>query len=441
MRRILGILLALSVASACIDSRVDGGREFVKDPVSECVVPSSVRCGGEVILQWNGFEDDASVLLRPESGEDVAVDIQVITESGLIFDVPYLLAPGTYGIILIQGGEFVLGSIDVQAPESPVSSVSVPSSCLPGEIVLIKGTGFNASSVIIMTASDGTAYEVETSYGVAGLSIIVPADIPEGEYALILVQEGYEWPLNVTIYVASVAKMLASVAYQGPYMGQTQIRYTWTVVEGEPLKIVLSEATVDADGSVDEGSYDEYAALSDRSFELTVDGFESTNDLSMTYSFDADGRVVSSDVLVYGNSKPTVFTWAYDAVDCLSEITYESKTGLRTFRALSYQDGNLVQFRNTLFEYADPSLKNHPSAPDVVWGYMSVMEKFDPFVYFPYFLGWYDLKSASLPTAMTVASGQSTVTLPLEYVFDDDGYVVEMKWTDGGSNKIIFGYR
>ena len=112
-----------------------------------------------------------------------------------------------------------------------------------------------------------------------------------------------------------------------------------------------------------------------------------------------------------------------------------------TFRALSYQDGNLVRFRNTSFEYADPSLMNDPNAPDVVWGYMAVMEKFDPFVYFPYLLGWYDVRSSALPTAMTIASGQGTVTLPIEYVFDEDGYVIEMKWSDGGANKVMFSYR
>ena len=94
-----------------------------------------------------------------------------------------------------------------------------------------------------------------------------------------------------------------------------------------------------------------------------------------------------------------------------------------------------------MFSYDDASLKNHPDAPDVVWGYMSVMEKFDPFLYFPYFLGWYDKTSSALPTSMTISSGTGTVTLPLTYIFDEEGYVTEMKWTDGGSNKVMFTYR
>jgi hypothetical protein len=239
----------------------------------------------------------------------------------------------------------------------------------------------------------------------------------------------------------SVARTLASVAYQGPYMGATQIRYTWTVIDEEPLRIVLSEALVEADGSMEEGSYDEYTAVSEYAFELTSDGFEMSNDLEMSYNQDPDGRVMTSDVLVYGNSSPTEFTWTYDPDGYLTEVTYESKSGLRTFRSLFYESGNLIQFRNTMFSYDDASLKNHPDAPDVVWGYMSVMEKFDPFLYFPYFFGWYDKTSSALPTSMTISSGTGTVTLPLTYIFDEEGYVTEMKWTDGGSNKVMFTYR
>lgn len=441
MRRLLVILMALSMAVSCVESQVEGGKEIQKDPVSECLVPSSARCGGEVILQWNGFTDEASVILRSDSGADEAAELQIITDSGLIFNVPWSLVPGIYKVVLMQAGEHVLGEIEILAPEMPVSSLSVPSSCLAGEVVVISGTGFNSSPGIVLVDEDGTEYMLEASCVSGGISISIPVEMPEGNYGLFLVQDGYRWALDETIFVAAAVRKLVSIAYQGPYFGSSQIRYIWSIVDEESLKIVLSEAVVYEDGTIDEGSYDEYVAVSEYGFELTVDGFESTNDLSMTYHLDDNGDVASSDVLVYGNNQPTDFRWAYDKDGYLSEITYESKTGLKIFRSLSYAYGNLVQFRNTAFAYGDPSLKNHPQAHDVVWGYMAVMEKFDPFVYFPYLLGWYDVRSVSLPTTMTVASGQGTVTLPLEYIFDSGGYVIEMKWTDGGSNKVMFTYR
>lgn len=90
---------------------------------------------------------------------------------------------------------------------------------------------------------------------------------------------------------------------------------------------------------------------------------------------------------------------------------------------------------NTSFEYSDPALVGHPSAPDVVWGYMSLMEKNDPFISFPFLLGWYDKASAKLPTKMISPSptGTGTVECGLTYGFDEDGYPVSMSWTEGNS--------
>lgn len=442
MRRLLFLLLAFFVAASCIDSQTGDDTGIVTDPVSECVVPPSARSGAEVILQWNGFTDDASVILRSASGDETLVYIKVITRSGMIFVVPPGTEPGMYGLFLVQDGEHDLGSIEILPPLIPVSGVSVPSSCMAGETVTVKGTGFKPSSSVVLVGKDGSKHEIEAEYGAGGLSFVVPDDIPEGDYSVYLVQDGNEWLLSESLSVQALSmKKLASVAYQGPYMGTTQIRYTWKVTEDEPLRILLVEATVDAGGNVDEGSYDEYTAVAENAFEMTNDGMEASNDLSMTYSFDQDGRVVTSDVLIYGKSQPTEFTWSYDNDGYLLDVTYVASSGLRTFREISYDKGNLVRFRNTEFVYDDETLKNHPAAPDVVWGYMAVMEKFDPFVYFPYLLGWYDMKSSSLPTAMTIASGTGTVTLPVGYAFDEDGYVVEMKWNDGGPSKVIFSYR
>lgn len=442
MKRALFILLSLCMLMSCIQNQLDNGTETLVDPVSECMVPKTAHCGDEVILQWNGFTDDTSIVLRSVAGDIFPTEVKIITGSGLIFQLPYSIIPDTYDVILVQEGEHLLGQIVVLAPEIPVSGISIPSSCMTGESIIIKGIGFNQSSDIVLIGSDGTVYEVEAVCNSGGLTIIIPSDLPTGEYSVCLVQDGFEWVMSDILHIMSMpAKELASVAYQGPYMGSTQIRYTWVIGDGTPLKIHLIEATVDADGTIEEGTYDEYTSVSEYGFELTVDGFETSNDLSMAYSFDSDGRIRTSDVLIYGKSQPTEFTWTYDTDGFMQDITYVSSTGLRLFRELEYENGNLVRFRNTEFDYTDPSLVNNPNAPDVVWGYMSVMEKFDPFVYFPYLLGWYDIKSSCLPSAFTMASGTGTITVSLEYVFDDEGYVTEMIWSDGGVNRVIFSYR
>lgn len=201
MRRLLFLLLALCMAVSCVESHTGDEAGIVVDPVSECVVPSSARCGAEVILQWNGFTDDASVILRSASGDDTLAYIRIITRSGLIFVIPPTTEPGVYGLFLIQDGEHDLGSIEILPPLIPVSGVSVPSSCMTGETVAVKGTGFKPSSSLVLVGKDGSRYEVVTEYGAGGLSFVVPDGIPEGDYSVYLVQDGNEWLLSGALSV------------------------------------------------------------------------------------------------------------------------------------------------------------------------------------------------------------------------------------------------
>ena len=72
---------------------------------------------------------------------------------------------------------------------------------------------------------------------------------------------------------------------------------------------------------------------------------------------------------------------------------------------------------------------------------MAVMEKFDPFMYFPYLTGMYDVKSQLLPTSIVLNTGLETLAVPVSYEFDADGYVMEMSWKENGhSNKVSFTY-
>ena len=109
-----------------------------------------------------------------------------------------------------------------------------------------------------------------------------------------------------------------------------------------------------------------------------------------------------------------------------------------------YTDGDLTLFRQTSFAYSQESLLNNPYAADVVWGYMAMKETVDPFVYFPYLLGWYSPKSTRLPVSMSVPSydGSGADVHTLSYEFDDDGYVTRMSWQEGlSSYSVEFVYQ
>lgn len=431
------VLMLLLALAACEDVRDNGDKVAGTDPVTECVIPQSVHSGGEVILQWNGFSDDARILIRSNSGE-FETEVIAVTSSGMIFKVPVSVEPGEYELVLVQDAETVLGRITIMAPDMPVSGLSVPSSALAGDVIVITGVGFGSSAAVRITGEDGLDILLESELVRDGLQTVLPGDLDEGKYRIYLVQDGYEWEILSSFTVTSAARRLLSITSVGPYYGTTEVAYTWNLEDLE--RIVLSEQLIAPD-EIQQGAEDVYEAESENTYRLVSDGFESSNDIEMTFLRDEAGRVFQSDVLVYGKTVPVEFSWDYDNVGHIIGITYESKQGLSNFRTLEYQDDNLVLFRTVTFEYDDPQLQNNPNAPDVVWAYMSLMDKFDPFVYFPFFLGWYDESSPQLPTAMSVVSGTTTSYVPLSYEFDDKGYVVKMSWTEGNAaNRLLFDF-
>ena len=437
--RITYLLLVLFIA-ACSEIKDDARDGFVPDPVTECVLPEETTSGSEVILQWNGFAADDRICLRKD-GSDYEMQVSVITGSGLIFNVPFDIAPGEYEVVLVHKGETVIGVINVFPPDLPVSGLTLPGAALAGEVIMVGGVGFDDSASVRMTGPDGLDILLESSLTRDGLQALIPEDLAEGEYTLYLVQDGCEWKISSSFLISSAARKLLSITTVGPYFGSTEVSYTWTVYdEEEPVRLVLSEALISGD-EITEGAVDIYEADASGSFVLVSDGFESSNDMKMTYHRDSDGRVSNADVLLYGKSQPTQFTWTYEASGALSGITYVSKLGLTSFSEIEYNDGSIIMFKSSQFEYEDPTLKNNPYAPDVVWAYMALMNKFDPFMYFPYLLGWYDVKSASLPTSMTIPSGSSMTVVPLSYEFDDKGYVIQMNWMEGSSmNRLLFDF-
>lgn len=438
MIRFVSALVAFLLAVSCVGTQIGDDVSLVPDPVTECVVPASACCGDEVILQWNGFADDAGIILRSSSVQAVP-QISVITGSGLIFRIPFDVIPGRYDIILIQNGEYDLGEIEIREPAMPVSGLSVPASAMAGEEVKLSGAGFDNTSVISLAGSDSDI-ELETDLVNGGVMIVIPEDIMSGEYAMYLHQQGYCWRIADSFMITTAAKRLSSVSYTGPYFGTAEVEYTWHVAEGEMPVIRLTERLIDG-ADITEGSEDVYSPTDLHSWELASDGFEMSNDMSMSYAFDADGKIESANVMIYGRSQPTLFTWEYDGSGRLCNVAYENKSEMRSFKSISYDNGNITQFGAVAFLYDDSGLKNHPLAPDVVWGYMAVMDMFNPFLYFPYLVGTYDVRSECLPTSMILNTGMETLTVALSYDFDSDGYVTHMSWNENGrSNRVNFTY-
>lgn len=428
MRKILTLLFLALVAIACNDKDGLSG-PGAENPLSECVLPASALAGGEVLVQWNGFPEDPVISMVSEDGTSYEVEVTVVTASGLVFLVPSSLTPGTY---MVKSGQDELGTMEILPAEMPVTGLKMPSGAKTGEEIAVDGIGFEEGCVAVLVDAEGNEYSLETELTYSGISVVIPDDLAEGAYKVYLVQDGMEWLLSGSfqVYRDVVLKTLTHVSYYSPYVGTMTLRLSWEINREDPVTLTVSETVIDGEEESLE-AYDMYVCDAAGLFTLDHDGFEASNDLSMSYDKDADGVVTQSDVLIFGKKEPTPFTWTYDADGFLTDISSPT----RSFRSFSYEEGNLVRFMNTSFEYSDPALVGHPSAPDVVWGYMSLMEKNDPFISFPFLLGWYDKASAKLPTKMISPSptGTGTVECGLTYGFDEDGYPVSMSWTEGNS--------
>lgn len=433
MRKILTLLLLAFVAAACNDKDGLSGPQ-AENPLSECVLPASVQAGGEVLVQWTGFPEDPVISIVGEDGTSYEVEVTVFTASGIVFLVPSSMAPGTY---MVKSGQDELGTIEILPADMPVTGLKMPSGAKQGEEVAMDGIGFEEGCVLILTDAEGNEYALETELTYSGVSVVIPEDLAEGSYKVYLVQDGMEWllPGSFSVYKDIVIKTLSRVDYYSPYIGTMMLRLSWEIMRDDPVTLTVSETVVDGEEESLE-AYDRYVCDDAGRFTLDHDGFESSNDINMSYVRNADGVVTLADVLIYGDNETTPFTWTYDADGFLTDISSPK----RSLRSFSYEGGNLVKFRNTSFEYSDPALVNNPSAADVIWGYMSLMEKNDPFIYFPYLLGWYTKASVQLPTAMLSPSptGTGTDTYALAYEFDAEGYVTRMSWD---SDYVIYHYQ
>ena len=404
-----------------------------QDPLENCVLPETVKAGGEALVQWDGFKENAQIVLKDGDSKEYPMQVKVVTAYGLTFKVPAKTPAGLYLVVLIQESEITLGKITVTPADMPVTGLKVPAGAEQGETVIIEGIGFEEGCGVVAVDQADQEHSLESEVTYLGLSVVIPADLAEGEYALYLLQDEMRWLLasSFSVYKELVVKQLSRIDYYTEYSGEAMLRITWGISRETPVTLTVSESVVEGD-VVELNAYDQYVQGEDGFFTLVNDGLEISNNIKMSYTRDFEGKVTVADVLRYDKEDTTPFTWTYDQNGFLTDIS-----STKSLCSFEYTDGNMTAFGGRGFEFADPSLVNNPAAPDVIWGYMSLMNITEPFIYVPYFLGWYSKASAQLPTAMIVPSptGTGTDTYPLTYDFDEDGYVVRMTL---GSEKVEY---
>lgn len=400
MKKLLLLFLCISALVSC------GGDEGVLgpdsgNPLSECAVPDTVQAGGELVLQWNGFEDAAAIALK-SSAVEYDLEVEVVTSSGLIALVPREVTPGVYDVMLTQSVSMKLGAVEVTAADQESGSEENPD------------TGDEPGTDPEPDPEPGTDPEPE------------PGTDPDPG---VDPEPGPEPPVDVP----STGKRLIRLEYIEPYLGSASLMKSWEISAEEPITLTASESVIEG-SDITEQNYDTYVCDASGIFRLDYEGMPYTDNRSMEYMRNADGRISSTQVVRY-NKKSAEFSWEYNADGCLTQIL--ATNGVKC--SLGYTNGNLTSFRTMTFEYDDPSLVNSQYAANVVWGYMAtdLFAFGDPFIFFPYLLGWYRMDSVVLPTAILLPDPDPAVTTPktcpLTYIFDEDGYVVEMNWKNGGT--------
>ena len=431
MKRIVNLLLVMAmafVAASCADKDNDTTPQpGDKDPLENCVLPESVKAGGEVLVQWDRFKENASIFLEGSDSHTYQMQIKVVTAYGLTFKVPAKTPAGQYHVILVQEEVRTdLGQITVTAADMPVTGLKVPSGAEQGETVVIEGIGFEDGCSVVAVDQAGQEHVLESEVSYQGLSVLIPADFEEGDYVLYLLQDEMRWLLasSFSVYKELVVKEFSRIDYYTEYSGEAMLRMSWEISRETPITLVISESVVEGE-EVTLKAKDIYEQGEDGVFRLTNDGLDSSNNMEFSYDMDSEGTVTVADVLRYGKTQTTPFTWTYDNDGFLTDVS-----STKSLCSFEYANGNMTLFGSRTFEYADINLVNNPAAPDVLWGYMSLMQIDEPFMYVPYFLGWYSKASAQLPTSMLVPSpaGTGTDTYPITYEFDEDGYVVKMSW-------------
>ena len=440
MKRLFDLLLAAAFAFAAVScDPVTSDPAPVpeeKDPLAGCVIQESVKAGAEAQIQWDGFEQNASIVLVGQDAVEHVMNVKVVTAYGLTFKVPVKTPEGLYDVVLVQDGRTVLGKITVTPADMPVTGLKVPAGAEQGESCIIEGVGFEDGCSVIAVDADGAEHTLETEVSYQGLTVTVPTDLAEGDYALYLLQDEMKWLLTsaFSVYKDVVKKSLERIDFYTEYSGTQLFRITWEISRETPVTLMVSQSVVDGE-TVELNAYDKYVQDETGVFTLTVEGLEVSNNVKMSYTKDEEGKVVVADVLRFGKKESTPFTWTYDSDGFLTDVS-SPKVSLCSYE---YENGNMTVFSNTAFEYSDATLVNNSAAPDVIWGFMSVVNLDEPFMYVPYFLGWYTKASALLPTAMLSPSptGTGTDRTPLSYEFDEDGYVVRMTL---GSDWVEYGF-
>lgn len=202
MKKVYYMLLMICTIcafSACSDD----DKETPQSPITNPVVPQIAAVGEEITISGIGFTTNSKLFLKGSDAQMTALPVKSASETGIVVTVPGTLAAGTYKVIIQQGGDWELGTIAITS-ENPITEYSVPKKSLLGGAMVIKGIGFADNCKVALQPVLGDPVDVGTVKKVdGGIEVTVPANIEEGNYMVVLTQNG-KWELGTTQVMSEI---------------------------------------------------------------------------------------------------------------------------------------------------------------------------------------------------------------------------------------------
>ncbi len=363
MKKLLSMMLMICAFVTFTACSSDDGPQGDQCPLSDVVVPTSMKIGSEVTVQGKGFTSSQKFYLSVKDGAyPVELTDVKVSASGVTFTVPYTVVEDKTFVFSVLDGEkeWKYGSITILAADSPVSAVSIPSQIALMSNATITGTGFVDGDKIGIKndqVDDIIYFDAKTVDG--GVTIDATTAL-EGDVDVYL-RRGYsEWKIGTTYtYLPRVISSItvSDNAFLNMYAGMLGL-------EGSELKLDMQ---YDKDYALQSVKTNSNAGL-EWDFTYSGNTVSFTGQFSgapYTYTLDDNKRIVSSTAYdMYGDE--VTYTWHYDADGYLVSITSSDKSDVLS---ATYADNNLQSY-NFQFDYGTDTqntVKAYPATVEPVY--------------------------------------------------------------------------
>lgn len=357
-------MLIAALAAVVAISSCDPVDPVIPCPVTDLQLSPSYTIGYLMELQGSGFANDAALYVSDVTKMTQLTDVKV-EGNKVSAMVPLTVSPGTYSLILGQGGElWELATVLLEAASCPFSDLSLPSVIKIGKPLSVAGTGLKEDYEYSLTA-DGKKTVLEATATAQGIELVIPESLEAGTYKLVCTVGLVEWTMAESLE-AAVYKRLANLVFNmdaqyrfdmeaalaggldemtagmyemfaGMMSGSADLFDLGIEYNAEGKPVLLTDKVEGEDGTAVATPFYEFSYPS--ASQVVAEDVTGYEDLQKAvYTLDETGKVISS---VSSFDKDFEFSWNYTDNQLTSILS-----GSKEWYSLSYTDSNLTGIKS-----------------------------------------------------------------------------------------------